>query len=126
MTVYALLYSAWNDQKGKKKEKKTVSLKNDLSVLIVICSIGHFHFATDWDVYGADWQQRVTLISMSFTCILWVLSALSILLAIFLYFFVLCQIQGNLKEYCCHKIDKRYLNDANAFHCLLNNMLFFS
>ncbi|KAI8355628.1 hypothetical protein EDC96DRAFT_516058 [Choanephora cucurbitarum] len=83
MTVYALLYSAWNDQKG------------------------HFHFATDWDVYGADWQQRVTLISMSFTCILWVLSALSILLAIFLYFFVLCQIQGNLKEYCCHKIDKR-------------------
>ncbi|KAI8375792.1 hypothetical protein BD560DRAFT_391923 [Blakeslea trispora] len=83
MTAYAILYSAWSDQNG------------------------HFHFVTDWDVYGSDWQQRVTLILMCFTCLLWLFSALSIALAVFLYFFVLCQIQGNLKEYCCHKIDKR-------------------
>lgn len=35
-----------------------------------------------------------------------------------MYFFILCQIQGNLKEYCCHKIDKRY-KDFNSRKNLL-------
>ncbi|KAI9484136.1 MAG: hypothetical protein EXX96DRAFT_648776 [Benjaminiella poitrasii] len=84
ITVYALLKSAWTDKNS-----------------------GGFRFSDDWDTYGKDWQQRLTLILMSFTCILWILSMLLILFAVFLYFPVLCQIQGNLKEYCCHKIDKR-------------------
>ncbi|KAG2236755.1 hypothetical protein INT48_006939 [Thamnidium elegans] len=66
-----------------------------------------FHFSTDWDTYGKDWPQRVALLLMSFTCILWILSAIQIFLAVLLYFPILCHIQGNLKEYCCHKIDKR-------------------
>ncbi|KAI9258603.1 hypothetical protein EDC94DRAFT_521503, partial [Helicostylum pulchrum] len=68
---------------------------------------GKFHFSTDWDTYGKDWPQRVALLLMSFTCILWVISAIQIFLAVLLYFPILCHIQGNLKEYCCHKIDKR-------------------
>ncbi|KAI9358498.1 hypothetical protein BD770DRAFT_343934 [Pilaira anomala] len=68
---------------------------------------GKFQFSTDWDKYGKDWPQRLALFSMSFTCILWILATLQIFLAVLLYFPVLCQIQGNLKEYCCHKIDKR-------------------
>ncbi|KAG2194474.1 hypothetical protein INT46_004844 [Mucor plumbeus] len=83
ITVYALLKSAWTDPNGG------------------------FKFSDDWDTYGKDWPQRVALVLMCFTCILWVFSALSILLAVLLYFPILCQIQGNLKEYCCHKIDKR-------------------
>ncbi|EPB86202.1 hypothetical protein HMPREF1544_07014 [Mucor circinelloides 1006PhL] len=83
ITVYALLKSAWTDANGG------------------------FKFSDDWDTYGKDWPQRVALVLMCFTCILWILSALSILLAVLLYFPILCQIQGNLKEYCCHKIDKR-------------------
>jgi hypothetical protein len=44
---------------------------------------------------------------MGFTCLVWVLNVLNLLCAIILYIPVFCQIQGNLKEYCCHKIDKR-------------------
>ncbi|KAG2212589.1 hypothetical protein INT47_000565, partial [Mucor saturninus] len=83
VTVYALLKSAWTAENGS------------------------FKFSADWDTYGQDWPQRVALFLMSFTCILWVISAIQIVLAVFLYFPILCQIQGNLKEYCCHKIDKR-------------------
>lgn len=75
----------------------------------LILTAGGFKFSDDWDTYGKDWPQRVALVLMCFTCILWILSALSILLAVLLYFPILCQIQGNLKEYCCHKIDKRYI-----------------
>ncbi|KAG1176318.1 hypothetical protein G6F70_006435 [Rhizopus microsporus] len=81
-TVYALLRSAWTKQ-------------------------GHFQFSVNPDDYGSDWQQRAAFISMSFTCILWIISILNIGLAVILYFPILCHIQGNLKEYCCHKIDKR-------------------
>ncbi|KAI9494849.1 hypothetical protein BDB00DRAFT_786947 [Zychaea mexicana] len=83
VTLYAMLRSAWTAQGGG------------------------FQISSDWEVYGKNWQQRVALISMSFTCILWILSMLELLAAIILYIPVFCQIQGNLKEYCCHKIDKR-------------------
>lgn len=84
LTVSALLQSAWTDPTTQ-----------------------HFKFSSDWNEYGKDWPQRVSLMLMSFTCILWIISALQIVLAVILYFPILCQIQGNLKEYCCHKIDKR-------------------
>ncbi|KAI9322820.1 hypothetical protein BX666DRAFT_1898694 [Dichotomocladium elegans] len=68
---------------------------------------GTFHIDDDWDAYGDDWQQRVALILMSFTCLIWAISMIELMIACVLYIFVFCQIQGNLKEYCCHKIDKR-------------------
>ncbi|KAI8147719.1 hypothetical protein BJV82DRAFT_593105 [Fennellomyces sp. T-0311] len=83
VTVYALLRSAWTAQNGQ------------------------FQINSDWEVYGKNWQQRVALISMSFTCLIWALSMLEMITACLLYLPVFCQIQGNLKEYCCHKIDKR-------------------
>ncbi|ORZ02728.1 hypothetical protein BCR43DRAFT_509863 [Syncephalastrum racemosum] len=83
ITVYALLKSAWTAKDGS------------------------FHLDTDWDVYGTDWPQRVALISMSFTCLLWCLSIIDLGVACVLYVPVFIRIQGNLKEYCCHKIDKR-------------------
>ncbi|KAI8878006.1 hypothetical protein K501DRAFT_337036 [Backusella circina FSU 941] len=83
ITVYALLKSAWTAKDGT------------------------FHFSTNWSDYGNDLPQRMALVLMTFTCIVWIFSALSILMAISLYIPVFCRIQGNLKEYCCHKIDKR-------------------
>ncbi|KAI9033869.1 hypothetical protein CLU79DRAFT_692580 [Phycomyces nitens] len=83
MTVYALLRSAWTNKDN------------------------NFEFTTNWSEYGEDWSQRMALVLMSFTCILWCLSFLSFVLSCLLYLPVLCHIQGNLKEYCCHKIDKR-------------------
>lgn len=81
--MYALLKSAWTAKDGG------------------------FHLDTDWNVYGADWPQRVALISMSFTCLLWCLNIIDLGIACVLYVPVFMRIQGNLKEYCCHKIDKR-------------------
>ncbi|KAI8971226.1 hypothetical protein BDB01DRAFT_511216 [Pilobolus umbonatus] len=88
ITVYALLQTAWTNDQGK------------------------FELSTNMSAYGNDWPQRLALISMSFTCILWIISAISILIALILYIPVLCQIQGNLKEYCCHKIDKSSRRDS--------------
>ncbi|KAJ3086587.1 hypothetical protein HK102_012871 [Quaeritorhiza haematococci] len=42
-----------------------------------------------------------------FTVTIWLMSFCSLLVAFIVYIPLLCQIRGNLKEYCCHKIDKR-------------------
>jgi hypothetical protein len=44
---------------------------------------------------------------MTFTFCVWAISALLLAFAGILYVPLLCQIRGNLKEYVCHKIDKR-------------------
>lgn len=49
------------------------------------------------------------LVTMIFTVVVWLGSAILLLIAAVLYIPLLCYIQGNLKEYCCHKIDKRYV-----------------
>ncbi|KAH9940589.1 hypothetical protein B0H21DRAFT_754650 [Amylocystis lapponica] len=46
-------------------------------------------------------------ISTAFTVFMFALSLLMLLVAGICYVPLLCYIQGNLKEYCCHKVDKR-------------------
>ncbi|KAI8072908.1 hypothetical protein BC940DRAFT_291911 [Gongronella butleri] len=84
ITAYAIYKSAWTNE-----------------------NTNAFEITNDWTKYGKDWQQRISLFLLTFTCLYWVLNMLALLLAVLLYFPVYCQIQGNLKEYCCHKIDKR-------------------
>ncbi|RKO89985.1 hypothetical protein BDK51DRAFT_15094, partial [Blyttiomyces helicus] len=43
----------------------------------------------------------------AFSVLIWTISAISLVVAFFIYVPLLCNIRGNLKEYCCHKIDKR-------------------
>ncbi|KAI8096735.1 uncharacterized protein BX664DRAFT_257542, partial [Halteromyces radiatus] len=83
ITVYAILKTAWTNEQGG------------------------FQFDNNMNKYGKDWQQVIALCLMSFTCLYWIISVLNLLCAILLYIPVFCQIQGNLKEFCCHKIDKR-------------------
>ena len=47
---------------------------------------------------------------MIFTVVVWIGSAILLLIAAVMYIPLLCYIQGNLKEYCCHKIDKRFVS----------------
>ncbi|KAJ3373994.1 hypothetical protein HDU91_000050 [Kappamyces sp. JEL0680] len=50
------------------------------------------------------------IIYLSLQCItitIWLISALGLLIAFFIYIPLLCNIRGNLKEYCVHKVDKR-------------------
>ncbi|KAG0057301.1 hypothetical protein BGZ83_000091 [Gryganskiella cystojenkinii] len=51
--------------------------------------------------------KEITLGAMLFTVLMFAFSLLSLILAFILYIPLVSHIQGNLKEYCCHKIDKR-------------------
>ncbi|RUP45610.1 hypothetical protein BC936DRAFT_147953 [Jimgerdemannia flammicorona] len=82
MTVFSIIETAW-------KAGPVVGLK------------------LDWKYYGETWTQQVALMLMSFTCVLWIFSMIMATIACICYFPLLCHIQGNLKEYCCHKVDKR-------------------
>ncbi|KAI0375753.1 hypothetical protein BV20DRAFT_932901 [Pilatotrama ljubarskyi] len=46
-------------------------------------------------------------VSTAFTVFIFALSLLMLIIAGICYIPLLCHIQGNLKEYCCHKVDKR-------------------
>lgn len=47
------------------------------------------------------------LLTMLFTVVVFAGSAILLIVATLMYLPLVCYIQGNLKEYCCHKIDKR-------------------
>ncbi|KAG0339107.1 hypothetical protein BG004_006951 [Podila humilis] len=60
-----------------------------------------------WNFTAFNIMTRITMGLMMFTLTLWVLSVLYMIAAVILYVPLVIHIQGNLKEYCCHKIDKR-------------------
>ncbi|KAG8850015.1 hypothetical protein FRB91_009426 [Serendipita sp. 411] len=64
-----------------------------------------------WDVTKyIDKEDMVTnllLVAIVFTVLIFVGSLLLLIIAAILYVPLLCSIRGNLKEYCCHKVDKR-------------------
>ena len=72
-----------------------------------------FNFTTDLSKYYNDedgnfsFVRAGVLCTMIFTVVMWAGSAILLTIAAVMYVPLLCYIQGNLKEYCCHKIDKR-------------------
>ena len=72
-----------------------------------------FNFTTDLSKYYNDSDGNFSFIragvlcTMIFTVVMWAGSAILLTIAAVMYIPLLCYIQGNLKEYCCHKIDKR-------------------
>jgi len=71
-----------------------------------------------WQVKDGSWDPEDYLksddlltsalfLTMMFTVIVFAGSVLLLLIAAICYVPLLCYIQGNLKEYCCHKVDKR-------------------
>ncbi|KAG9284471.1 hypothetical protein G9A89_014075 [Geosiphon pyriformis] len=64
-------------------------------------------FSLNYNSYGDNLVQRVAMFLMAFTLGIFVISASLLAFAFLLYLPLLCHIRGNLKEYCCHKIDKR-------------------
>ena len=68
------------------------------------------NFSFDIHVYQQVFTtvQGVVLSFMLLTVVIWALSAIRLLVAGLLYWpLLVCHVRGNLKEYCCHKIDKR-------------------
>ncbi|KAI3656439.1 hypothetical protein MP638_006286 [Amoeboaphelidium occidentale] len=61
------------------------------------------------------------ILALSFTVLLFLIDLASMVFAYLLYIPFMMQIRGNLKEYCCHKIDKRIaillrLNEEELMH----------
>lgn len=65
----------------------------------------------DWNVIvgnkDSDILKKITLGAMMFTVTVFVFNMLSFIAAVCMYIPLVSHIQGNLKEYCCYKIDKR-------------------
>jgi len=57
--------------------------------------------------YNGNFVTALLLVTMIFTTLVFIGSILLLLAAGILYFPLLCYIRGNLKEYACHKVDKR-------------------
>ncbi|KAG0260494.1 hypothetical protein BG011_001863 [Mortierella polycephala] len=71
---------------------------------------GHFNSTFfDWDdiVGEGNIYKKISLGAMLFTVFMFALSLIMLIAAVILYIPLVSHIQGNLKEYCCHKIDKR-------------------
>lgn len=54
-----------------------------------------------------DLFQIVQIILIAFVTIIWTFSAIRLIISMLLYLPLLCVIRGDLREYCCHKVDKR-------------------
>lgn len=65
----------------------------------------------EWDDYignrPEDIFKKIALGAMMFTVTVFVFNMLSFIAAVCMYIPLVSHIQGNLKEYCCYKIDKR-------------------
>ncbi|KAG5460578.1 MAG: hypothetical protein BJ554DRAFT_7357 [Olpidium bornovanus] len=66
-----------------------------------------FNLQHPLDIIRNKPPQYTSFLIMLFTFVVFLFSALLTLFAVVVYVPLLCRIQGNLKEYCCHKIDKR-------------------
>ncbi|KAI8355860.1 hypothetical protein B0O80DRAFT_33759 [Mortierella sp. GBAus27b] len=62
----------------------------------------------EWDaIFHRDTLKMITVSGMIFTVFMFAFSLIMLLAAVVLYIPLVSHIRGNLKEYCCHKIDKR-------------------
>ncbi|CAD6892743.1 unnamed protein product [Tilletia controversa] len=75
----------------------------------VLFSVAAEHkFTSDvYQYYQGNVLSGVMLITMIFTVVVFAASAFLLAVAALMYIPLIVYIKGNLKEYCCHKIDKR-------------------
>ncbi|KAJ1033295.1 hypothetical protein NDA13_001288 [Ustilago tritici] len=60
-----------------------------------------------YDYYDGNIFTGIMILSMLFTVAVFAGSIILLIIAAVAYIPLLCYIKGNLKEYCCHKVDKR-------------------
>ncbi|CDS11209.1 hypothetical protein LRAMOSA03472 [Lichtheimia ramosa] len=66
-----------------------------------------FHITVNNRALGKTFTEQIMTGTMAFSVLVFAISFMLVCFAALLYFPLLCHIQGNLKEYCCHKVDKR-------------------
>ncbi|KAI9477837.1 MAG: hypothetical protein EXX96DRAFT_523951 [Benjaminiella poitrasii] len=61
----------------------------------------------DNEVLGETILQQILTATMAFSILVFAISFILVCVALVLYVPLMCHMRGNLKEYCCHKVDKR-------------------
>jgi len=61
----------------------------------------------DLKTYSSDFITSALIVVTLFTVLVFLISLLLMIAAVICYIPLVCYIRGNLKEYCCHKVDKR-------------------
>ncbi|KAI7872343.1 hypothetical protein BDF14DRAFT_1752371 [Spinellus fusiger] len=56
---------------------------------------------------GKSLIQKIMTCTMLFSVIVFAISLILVFVAVIAYIPLMCHMRGNLKEYCCHKVDKR-------------------
>ncbi|KAJ9097719.1 hypothetical protein QFC21_004757 [Naganishia friedmannii] len=95
------------------KDWKRTLLSDGPRQAINACTLYSFAYANDFQTHNlpAYWDNSVStlllLLAMIATVVLFACSLLLMIAATLCYIPLVCYIQGNLKEFCCHKVDKR-------------------
>lgn len=108
--IYYLIYEI-----GWKRFVFADSLRRILNIALFFSNLTNFinniynqENNPDHKIFTSDNTPHIFgLITSGFILSSWIMTGISLLIAFIIYLPLLSIIQGNLKEYCCHKIDKR-------------------
>jgi len=91
--------------KGWKRFIFADTLRRILNLVIFLDRLTYLYTKEfQWSGNEDHWLKVIT---SGFILFSWLMTGIKLLIAFFIYIPLLSVIQGNLKEYCCHKIDKR-------------------
>ncbi|KAI3640027.1 hypothetical protein MIR68_000905 [Amoeboaphelidium protococcarum] len=76
-------------------------------LVLVLISLNYQDGQNALRPYMEDNRVFVLLLLVALAVLIYLFSAFSHLIAVIIYIPMICEIRGNLKEYCCHKVDKR-------------------
>ncbi|KAK0551468.1 Potassium transporter [Tilletia horrida] len=79
-----------------------------INAFVLFSVAAKYNFTSDvYQYYQGNVLTGIMLITMIFTVTVFAASAFLLAIAALMYIPLIIHIKGNLKEYCCHKIDKR-------------------
>ncbi|KAI9033737.1 hypothetical protein CLU79DRAFT_725113 [Phycomyces nitens] len=78
-----------------------------IKILPAWIKLDHNQLQLNNEVLGKDIVQQLMTCTMLFSTAVFAVSFILVCIAVLMYIPLLCHMQGNLKEYCCHKVDKR-------------------
>lgn len=111
-TIDTIAFFVFFTLKGWKKILLAEAPRQVINIVTLIAIIPNWikinnGLILEQDGLGKNTMQRIMTGTMIFSVVVFAISFVLICIAAAIYIPLLCHIQGNLKEYCCHKVDKR-------------------
>ncbi|KAL0085842.1 hypothetical protein J3Q64DRAFT_1495290 [Phycomyces blakesleeanus] len=87
--------------------RQVINVVTLIKILPAWIKLDHNQLQLNNEVLGKDIVQQLMTCTMLFSTAVFAVSFVLVCIAALMYIPLLCHMQGNLKEYCCHKVDKR-------------------